>query len=101
LKVYTTKIFLKVLRTIGNMLFGAVCYMPDDWTDGYSRYDLKDRTWEFECSLKNYEGEIQYFLKNVLSEITEELEVCECLYEEDRHYRGPTKYTLKDIKNLK
>lgn len=66
--------------------FGGLCYMPDDFSeagnDGYSKFDPATGLWQFCCSLKNYEGEIQFFVKNVLAPITESFEYCESLYEE-------------------
>lgn len=63
--------------------FGALCYMPDTFSDSGESYSTyKDRIWEFACSLKNYEGEIQFFVPNVLKVISEEIYRCESLYEE-------------------
>lgn len=72
---------------------GVLCYMPSSWetgdypnevaTDGFERnIDLKTGYWSFQCSLKNYEGEIQQFFKEVLPNIISASEHIEYLYEE-------------------
>lgn len=60
--------------------FGAVCYMPEDWGDGYA--ELDGNQWAICCSLKNYEGEIAIFINLVLPLIAERWDL-ESLYEED------------------
>lgn len=71
----------------GFIPFGMLAYMPDDFgdrvenPDGGSRYDKETGFWEFACSLKNYEGEIEFFVENVLKKIST-LHYCESLYEE-------------------
>jgi hypothetical protein len=65
--------------------FGGMCYMPDDFSESgeqESFYDVDSGIWEFACSLKNYQHEIQYFVENVLKVISEEIFYCESLYEE-------------------
>ena len=59
--------------------FGAICYMPSDWDKENS---FENGVWKFCCSLKNYDGEIEIFLKEVLVEICE-LAKIERLYEEE------------------
>ena len=59
--------------------FGNVCYMPDDWENKNS---FENGVWKFCCALKNYEGEIEIFLKEVLVEICEWAKI-EKLYEEE------------------
>ena len=59
--------------------FGAVCYMPSDWDNKNS---FENGVWKFCCSLKNYDGEIEIFLKEVLVEICEWAKI-ERLYEEE------------------
>lgn len=59
--------------------FGAVCYMPSDWDKENS---FENGVWKFCCSLKNYDGEIEIFLKEVLVEICEWAKI-ERLYEEE------------------
>lgn len=72
---------------------GSLSYMPDEWeegdfpngvpTDGFDRYvDMETGYWTFQCSLKNYEGEIEQFLKEVLPNIIEKSEHIEVHYEE-------------------
>lgn len=64
--------------------FGALCYMPWDPQDPeWSPAKFENGFWKFQCSLKNYSGEIEYFVETVLQRIT--LRVCELysLYEED------------------
>lgn len=66
--------------------FGALMSMPREWDDreapGYSRFDEATGRWEFACSLKNYEGEIDKFVRGVLVHIVSEVSLCESLYEE-------------------
>lgn len=72
---------------------GTLSYMPDSWeignfprqvaTDGFDR-NLEEETgyWSFQCSLKNYNEEIEQFLKEVLPVIISEAKHIEVLYEE-------------------
>ena len=60
-------------------------------------YNRETREWEFVCALKNDEQTIQYFFKDVLSIIVEEIIYLETWYEEDLESK---KYTLGDIKNM-
>ena len=62
--------------------FGALSYMPCEWDNQERKYNLSTGEFEFACSLKNYEGEIEFFLSNVLPEIADSWELEE-LYEED------------------
>lgn len=59
---------------------GVLSYMPSHWeegefpnqgaTEGFERNIVMDTGyWTFQCSLKNYEGEIQLFFKDVLGTI--------------------------------
>lgn len=72
---------------------GGLCYMPSRWetgeypnqvaTDGFERnIDIETGYWTFQCSLKNYEGEIEQFFKEVLPKIISEAEHIEYRYEE-------------------
>lgn len=58
---------------------GSICYMPDDWQHE-NNIELGD-TWNFCCSLKNYNGTIQKFI-DLLPEIAVSWDLEE-LYEED------------------
>jgi len=69
--------------------FGGLAYMPGDFQDpfesestfeGGSKFDGK--WWTFSCSLKNYENEIEFFMKNVLCHLVSEVDYCMSLYEE-------------------
>ena len=72
----------------GFIPFGVLAYMPDDFgdridkSDGGSIYDEETGSWEFACSLKNYQSEIQFFVPFVLKVISEVIFYCESLYEE-------------------
>lgn len=59
---------------------GAVCYMPDDWVH---TNELVDGEWRVSCSLKDYEGEIEVFLKNVLPQMIARPCAYEKLFEYD------------------
>lgn len=53
--------------------FGALGYTT--WAkDGFSNLD--GRTWHFMCSIKNYGGEVEHFLQNILPQYIESLEIC-------------------------
>ena len=82
----------------GFIPFGMLAYMPDDFgdkiekPDGGSIFDKETGSWEFACSLKNYQSEIQFFVPNILKVISEEIFYCESLYEEypsPEHYPNP------------
>lgn len=61
--------------------FGAMSYMPEDWKN--KNYFYKNTgVWDFACSLKNYDNEIEEFLNNVLTEISISA-TAERLYEEE------------------
>jgi hypothetical protein len=76
-------------------------YMPDEWikddekTNGeFTRsYNKETGLWVFQCSLKNYNQTIEYFLEHVLSKITKEVIHLEYLYES---WIVSTLYELKD-----
>lgn len=64
--------------------FGALAYMPwDDKDPEWEPEKFENGFWKFQCSLKNYQGEIEYFVETILKRIT--LRVCELysLYEEN------------------
>lgn len=63
---------------------GALSYMPDEWDNDpeFKRYwNAETGEWIFQCSLKNYEGEIQKWLK-MIPYFIDEIEHLEYLYEE-------------------
>lgn len=72
---------------------GALCYMPNDWeigespmqsaADGFDRsFDMATGKWAFQCSLKNYNEEIEQFFREVLPELISEAAHIEYYYEE-------------------
>jgi hypothetical protein len=80
---------------------GSLAYMPDEWenvpidsngkkdwrsataTDGFERnIDVETGYWTFQCSLKNYNDEIQQFFEEILPFIAEEVIHLEYYYEE-------------------
>ena len=85
---------------------GALAYMPDEWetepfdkygdgtpTDGFeSTYNEETGYWTFQCSLKNYEGEIEAFFE-IIPFFIEKIEHLEYFYEE---WDWSTKYDLVD-----
>lgn len=83
---------------------GALSYMPDSWeagifpnqidTDGFERnIHLETGYWTFQCSLKNYNEEIEQFFSEVLPKIIDSAVHIEYFYEEwDRSIF----YELKD-----
>jgi len=68
---------------------GMICYMPDMWedeneeaTDGFERtYNKETGYWTFQCSLKNYESEIQEWFE-IVPYFIEKIEHLEYFYEE-------------------
>lgn len=88
---------------------GSLSYMPDAWgqvisfddgfenyktsgdTDGFDRtYDEETGRWTFQCSLKNYENEIESFFE-LIPEFIESIEHLEYFYEE---WKYSEKYDL-------
>lgn len=72
---------------------GVLSYMPDNWeegefprqkaTDGFgTKIDLATGKWSFQCSLKNYNDEIEQFFEEVLPHLLESSEHIEYFYEE-------------------
>jgi hypothetical protein len=90
----------------GFIPFGVLAYMPDDFgdridkPDGGSVFDKETDSWEFACSLKNYQSEIQFFVPNVLKVISEEIFYCESLYEEYPYPNTPHPFDNKPITYL-
>lgn len=64
--------------------FGSVNYMPDDWSDDRATCPVypTENIWDVCCSLKNYEGEIECFLREVLPYFISEPCRAEYRYEE-------------------
>lgn len=63
--------------------FGALCYMPWEDTDPEWQRSFKDGLWVFQCSVKNYEDEIEFFVETVLPHIVEACYELYSLYEEN------------------
>lgn len=85
--------FMEQFSSLGRNMFipfGGLSYMPDEWDDdnyvaaGVFRRQFNEETgfWAFNCSLKNYDSEIQVFLETVANVILESSEHIEVLYEE-------------------
>ena len=77
--------------------FGGLAYMPWDedepiWQNCIVN-TLKGYRWNFQCSLKNYEDEIESFFKIIMPIITKESLHIEYIYEEDDK---PTMYEFRD-----
>jgi hypothetical protein len=84
---------------------GALSYMPDSWEDnsistaGFHRqFNQETGYWAFQCSLKNYDSEIQEFIETVVPIIMEETQHIEVLYEE---WSGSVLYGLKEGKTVR
>jgi|GEM_PF-1141135 len=93
------KDFSKISRS-SFIPFGGLSYMPDLWeedtglrdkygymitkdTDGFDRkFDKETGLLTFQCSLKNYDDTIEYFLNNILVAICEKSYHIEEFYEE-------------------
>ena len=99
----------------GFIPFGSSSYMTASWegkpyddkkpwecpaTDGFDfKFNKETGYWSFQCSLKNYDGEIDYFVKTIIPLICSKLIHCEEYYEE---WTTSILYELKDgeIKEL-
>ena len=99
----------------GFIPFGSLSYMPDCWegepydekkpwdcpdTDGFDRkFNRETGYWSFQCSLKNYEDEIEYFINKIVPLICDKVIHCEEFYEE---WEVSNLYELEDgeIKEL-
>lgn len=74
----------------GFIPFGVLAYMPDDFSEYMPDEETRsiiqigghNLRWEFCCSLKNYQNEIEYFVTNILFRISNKIFYCESLYEE-------------------
>lgn len=87
---------------------GVLAYMPDEWeeepfdkwyngipTDGFERtYNKETGRWTFQCSLKNYENEIETFFE-LIPFFVESIEHLEYFYEE---WGYSSRYDLVDGK---
>jgi hypothetical protein len=62
--------------------FGVLSYMPWDDNDPEWAHSFVDGIWTFQCSLKNYEDEIEYFFENILCYMITDIIHLEELYEE-------------------
>lgn len=64
---------------------GMLCYMPEEWDKPNEfgiKYNKNTGYWTFQCSLKNYEHEIEKFF-DLVPYFIESVEVAEYFYEED------------------
>ena len=92
---------------------GALAYMPGCWEklkeNAVDKYDTEDvdefkrglneesRIWTFQCSLKDYDNEIEYFIKNIIPIISDEVYHLEKLYEE---WETSILYKMDESKNI-
>lgn len=92
---------------------GSLSYMPYCWEklkeDAVNEYDTEDvdefkynfdeksRIWTFQCSLKNYSGEIEYFIENIVPLITENIIHLEEFYEE---WKTSVIYSMDENNNI-
>jgi hypothetical protein len=85
----------------GMIPFGSLSYMPSEWDDNdnirtssFKRsIDMETGYWTFQCSLKNYNNEIDAFLSEVVPQICSSTEYIEYLYEE---WDSSTLYELRN-----
>lgn len=73
--------------------FGALAYMPWEDNDPEWQRKLDGNEWTFQCSLKNYNDEIEQFMATVLPVIAKEIKYFEVLYEMSGYGRL---YTMVD-----
>jgi len=67
---------------------GVLEYMPDSWeesTDFSNDFNNESGLWVFQCSLKNYDNEIEQFFKLVLENIVDRIIHLETFHEEDMY----------------
>lgn len=69
-------------RRLNNIPYGCSAYF-DDVEEWKTRYDPKTRVWVVQCNLKNYGGEIEYFLKHMFPHLVESYDEVWYRYEED------------------
>lgn len=78
--------------------FGGIAYMPDCWqgepydktkpwvrpsTNGFeNKFNEITGYWSFQCSLKNYCSELEYFIEEIIPLICKKVFHCEYFYEE-------------------
>jgi hypothetical protein len=88
--------------------YGALSYMAEDWvkeanlketlgphTDGaWGRERAVGYRWKVCCSLKNYEGEIEHFLRRVMPHLIAEKVTVETLFEYDNE---PTIWNIAPV----
>lgn len=83
--------------------FGITAYMPEEFDEPFEEREdeygkvtggtkFDGEWWTFSCALKNYEGEIQFFIEFIMSEIIEEVDYCESFYEEGEYPLDCIKY---------
>lgn len=83
--------------------FGGLAYMPDEWEDANNiltssfkqQFDMETGYWAFQCSLKNYDSEIDIFIATVIPIICESTDWIEDFYEE---WHESSRYKLMDEK---
>lgn len=97
-EIYPQYSFLKEFGEYSRSSFipyGMLSYMPDEWetdekdwklrkpTDGFDKnYNELLRLWSFQCSLKNYNSNIEQFFKIIVPQIVETSLHIEYYYEE-------------------
>lgn len=83
--------------------FGVLAFDPGDGFCGrgksFSEFDKDDGVWEFCCSLKNYDGEIEQFASTVLAAITQSVDWFETV-SEWAHFDDERPWQEKAIKYL-
>lgn len=70
--------------------FGGLAYMPDEWEDNDNvltssfkhQFSMDTGYWVFNCSLKNYDSEIDVFINEIIPVICESTDWIEEFYEE-------------------
>lgn len=75
-------------------------YRGDDPTN-WNHRDLNGDRWMFGCSLKNYGGEIQKFVKDVLPYLCDEIYLCKSRYEESEEWDDHLGDVQRYIEKLK
>ena len=82
---------------------GSLSYMPDEWEQTHDFdlcFDQSKGRWEFNCSLKNYNGEVEEFLE-MIPNFVEYLIYLEVRYEEweESRFYQLVDGQLKEVEN--
>ena len=79
---------------------GTSAYMPIDWEDEGNSFIKETGRWNFQCSLKDYNDEIAYFIDYIIPELfifTDKIEVLYEDWEDSKFYKLQNGVTIPII----